>query len=67
MDTSDENKLDELMRRQGQEGQRLGDAFSDAAKAQSGQAGKFDDMFSDALEEAKNDEDDKPRNPFDLE
>jgi len=66
VDISDENKLDELMGQQRGEGQRLGDAFSDAAKAQSGQADSFDDMFSKALEEAKEDEDDKPRNPFDL-
>ena len=66
VDTSDENKLDELMGQQQNEDQRLGDAFSDAAKAQSGQADKFDDMLSQAMEDAKDDEDLKPRNPFDL-
>jgi len=66
VDTTDENKLDELMGRQKGEDKRLGDAFSDAAQAQGGQADKFDDMFSQALEDSKNDEDKKPHNPFDL-
>lgn len=66
VDTTDENKLKELMDQQQGEDQRLGDAFTDAAQAQRGQVDKFDDMFSQALEDSKDDEDKKPHNPFDL-
>ncbi len=66
VDTGDENKLDELMGQQRSEDERLGDAFLDAAKAQGSQADQLDDMFSQAFEEAKKDDDKKPRSPFDL-
>jgi hypothetical protein len=67
VDTSDENKLDELMDKQQTEADRLGDAFSDAAQAQGSHADKFDDIFTKAFDDAKKDKDKKPQNPFDLE
>ncbi len=60
-------EMDGLVERQKHEGERLGDAFTRATDDARDQAGKFDDMFKDALDAAKKDKDKKPRNPFDSE
>jgi hypothetical protein len=48
------------------ESTRLDDVFSRAAREQGSQEDRFDDLLSDALKKAKEDPDEKPPNPFDL-
>ena len=49
VDIQDENKLNELMDAQREESERLGDAFSLAAKAQGQHKGALEDLFDQAF------------------
>lgn len=61
-----EGHLDALVDQQRREEHRLGDAFSQAAEAEKAKQKGFDDLFERSLEEAKDDDETRPRNPFDL-
>ncbi len=59
--------LDQLLRQQKQESQRLHGMFDEAKDLQKKQGERLDDMLKRAKEEAKKDRpDDRPRSPFDL-
>ena len=58
--------VDALLEKHKQESERLGDAFERAAKDVATQKDKFDDLFNSALDDAKQNPDEKPRNPFEL-
>lgn len=59
--------LDDLLASHKHESERLGDVFERAAKDQAGQSRRYDDLLSDAIEDARKNKDEAPRNPFDLE
>lgn len=65
--TRAESEIDDLVTQQQREQERLGDAFSRAAQDTAKQSGKLDDLFDQALRDAKDEDDDvRPPNPFDL-
>ncbi len=56
--------IDKLVSEQKHEGERLTSIFDQAASDQNKQRKQLDQMFGEALEEATEDEDEKPPNPF---
>ena len=59
--------IDKLVSEQKHEGKRLTSIFDQAAGDQIEQKKQMDQMFNEALEETKEDQDEKPPNPFDRE
>ena len=60
-----EGGLDALLDAQKSEAQRLDQAFDSARDAQQKQGERLDELFREAKEQSRDDED-RPRNPFDL-
>jgi len=58
--------LDTLLGDQGRDKKRLGDLFTSAKDQESRSADRLDEQLRRAKEEAKKDEDERPRNIFDL-
>ena len=63
---TDTRELDQLMDAQRGQDEKLSDAFAQAQDAESKRDGQFDDLFQDAVEDAKKHADEKPKRPFDL-
>lgn len=61
-----ESAMTELIEAQTKDAERRSDAFSRATEDTLRHADGFDALFDSALEDAKKDEDKKPRNPFDM-
>lgn len=59
--------LDQLLKDQGRDKQRLGDLFSSAKDLEATRSNRLEEQLRRAKEEAKKDKDERPRNPFDLE
>lgn len=59
-------EIDRLMDKQNQRNRQLGDMFDQAQSAERKRDNEFDDIFSNAVEDAKKHKDDKPNRPFDL-
>ena len=62
-ESKDGKNLDDLISDQKQEGDRLGSMFDEAQKDHEGRPQHLDDLFSDAMDAAK-DDDEKPPHPF---
>lgn len=59
--------LDQLLKDQGRDRQRLGDLFSSAKELEQKRGDRLEEQLRRAKEEAKKDKDTRPRNPFDME
>ncbi len=66
-DSAHGKSLDKLVVDQKHESDRLEGMLDKASGSLTGDKKRLDDLFGDALEQAKKDKDKKPRNPFDLE
>tara|TARA_R110002072_G_scaffold27804_2_gene90176 strand:+ start:2695 stop:2991 length:297 start_codon:yes stop_codon:yes gene_type:complete len=58
--------LDDLLKAQKKDSDRLGDLFSSAKDSEHKRESQYEKQLRRAKEEAKKDKDDKPRNIFDL-
>ena len=63
---TDGAELDRLIDDQTKQSQQRGDFFDQAQSAERKRDNEFDDLFSNAIDDAKKHKDDKPNRPFDL-